>query len=265
MSILICALLQRLRDLADQRRMFEALIENSTDFIGIADRQGKPIYLNPAGRRLVGLSPDAPISGLSIHEFYAPSARDRASRDMAKTIEAGSTEGEVLFRHWQTGAEIPVWSKRFIIRDSRTRRRLGSGTVTRDLSDIKRGRDALEAANRELEEKGRALADGKRLLQAIVDFSPNVIAVKDLDGHYLLINRELEQLVGVDAATARDKTDHDLFPSALRRSSPRTDAAVIEKNAPMTTRRPMNTMAPVACSGSNKFPLHASDKPIASA
>ena len=45
---------------ARERRLFAALIENSSDFIGIADPTGKPMYLNPAGRRMIGLAADFP-------------------------------------------------------------------------------------------------------------------------------------------------------------------------------------------------------------
>ncbi|MET0215751.1 MAG: PAS domain S-box protein, partial [Vicinamibacterales bacterium] len=41
---------RRRRD--DERHVFVSLIENSSDFIGIADPNGRPIYLNPAGRRM---------------------------------------------------------------------------------------------------------------------------------------------------------------------------------------------------------------------
>src|SRR4029077_7102951 len=44
-----------------ERQVFAALVENSSDFIGIADDTGCPVYLNPAGRRLVGLAPDFPV------------------------------------------------------------------------------------------------------------------------------------------------------------------------------------------------------------
>ena len=38
---------------ARQNHSFAALIENSLDFIGIADPEGKPLYLNAAGRQMV--------------------------------------------------------------------------------------------------------------------------------------------------------------------------------------------------------------------
>jgi PAS domain S-box-containing protein len=262
MSILICALLQRLRDLANQRRLFEALIENSSDFIGIADVTGKPMYLNPAGRRMVGLAPDAPVASLSISDFYAPRVRDGATAALAETLEKGSWQGETVFRHWQTGVEIPVWNNRFVIRDPRTRRRLGSGTVTRDLSDIKRGRDALEAANRELEERGRALAESQRLLQAIIDFSPSVIVVKDLGGRYLLINRQLETMLGVSATMAKGKTDQELFPPALAERHRATDAEVLDRGTPMSYEETHERDGTPRVFLVNKFPLRDGDRAI---
>src|SRR5262249_54922654 len=39
----------------DERQVFVSFLENCADFIGIADPNGKPVYVNPAGRRMVGL------------------------------------------------------------------------------------------------------------------------------------------------------------------------------------------------------------------
>ena len=66
---------ERLQKALDERRIFAALIENSSDFIGIADPAGKPIYLNPAGRRMVGLSPDFPVEQVQIQDCYPPELR----------------------------------------------------------------------------------------------------------------------------------------------------------------------------------------------
>ena len=51
--------------------MFVSLLENSSDFIGIADPTGRPIYVNPAGRRMVGLSANEPVERTTISEYYA--------------------------------------------------------------------------------------------------------------------------------------------------------------------------------------------------
>jgi PAS domain-containing protein len=63
----------------DERRVFESLLDNSSDFIGIADPSGKPIYLNPAGRQMVGLPPDYPVEHTRIPDYYAPEQRKFSS------------------------------------------------------------------------------------------------------------------------------------------------------------------------------------------
>jgi len=59
----------------DERRVLAALIENSSDFIGVADPAGKPVYLNPAGRRMVGLPANYSVEDTTIAEYYPPDER----------------------------------------------------------------------------------------------------------------------------------------------------------------------------------------------
>ena len=89
--------------------MFVSLLDNSSDFIGIADQAGTPIYLNPAGRRLVGIPADYPIKDTPIPEYYPPEERAFATDVILKTVlESGRWTGETVFRHWQTERAIPV-------------------------------------------------------------------------------------------------------------------------------------------------------------
>ena len=45
----------RQREAEAERQRFVTLIENSTDFIGICDLQGVPLFVNRAGLAMVGL------------------------------------------------------------------------------------------------------------------------------------------------------------------------------------------------------------------
>ena len=93
---------QRLKELANERRIFEALIENSSDFIGIADPHGKPTYVNPAGRSMVGLSAEHPIEETQILDYYPREQRAFARDVIVKAmLERGHWEGDTSFRHWQ--------------------------------------------------------------------------------------------------------------------------------------------------------------------
>ena len=59
--------------------MFAGLIESSSDFISIADANGTPTYLNPAGRRMVGLPPDYAVEETHVTDYYTPGLRSFAS------------------------------------------------------------------------------------------------------------------------------------------------------------------------------------------
>ena len=112
----------------DERQVFVSFLENSSDFIGIADPNGKPIYVNPAGRRMVGLPADYPVENTQIAEYYPSDQRAYVSDVIVRSmVEHGRWHGETYFRHWQTEEAIPVSDEHFMIRDSETGRVLWDG------------------------------------------------------------------------------------------------------------------------------------------
>ena len=97
------------KQIDDQRQVFVSLLDNSLDFIGIADPTGKPIYLNPAGRRMVGLAPDFPVEKLTIMDCYPPELRSFVTGELLKTMmESGVWSGDTFFQNFQTHEKIPV-------------------------------------------------------------------------------------------------------------------------------------------------------------
>jgi len=134
-----------------ERRIFAALVDNSSDFIGIADPAGTPIYVNPAGRRMVGIAPERPINTTTIRDFYAADQREFAQNVILQTmLETGLWHGETRFRHFETDAPIPVDDTHFLIRDLDTGEVLGLATVTRDISEIKRLETSLRETSADL-------------------------------------------------------------------------------------------------------------------
>jgi len=49
-------------------------------------------------------------------------------------------------------------------------------------------------------------------MEAIMDYSPAVIYAKDLDGRYIFINKQWEELFNIESADVIGKTDYELFP-----------------------------------------------------
>ena len=99
----------------------------------------------------------------------------------------------------------------------------------------------LEAANRhlaaEIGERQRA-AEALRASQAqladTIDNSTALVALKDLDGRYLLVNREFERLVGRPRLEVVGHADRDLFPAALAEQLTACDEEVLRSGAPVS-------------------------------
>jgi len=227
-------LTERLEHAIDERRVFSALIENSTDFICIYDADGKPTYVNPAGRQLIGLTPDFPIDTLHREDFYPKGLRAVPDLISHEIFEQGRWRGESRLRHWLSDQSIPVSDTQFLIRDPEGRL-LGIGEIARDMSEAMRGRDDLRSANQRLSDALRDLSKSQRFLQGILDYSPNGIIIKSLDGRYLVMNHGIEKITGIRATDALGKTDFDLFPRIVAERFRANDRKVRDTRAALVT------------------------------
>lgn len=91
MEMLVARRTRELRDLA-------TIIEVSVDFVGIADLQGRVLYVNPAGRKMVGLNYDTPVDTMSFMDFHdAETCKRLAEEIIPKTLEQGIYRKEFDF------------------------------------------------------------------------------------------------------------------------------------------------------------------------
>jgi len=67
-------------------------------------------------------------------------------------------------------------------------------------------------------------------LQSILDNTTAVIYLKDLEGRYILINREYERFLGVTLDEVKGNTDHDIFPKEMADAFRENDLRVISEN-----------------------------------
>jgi rsbT co-antagonist protein RsbR len=166
-----------MRDITEQQRAeaelqrLVAVVENNNDFIGMVSLAGEPIYLNPAGMQMVGLTPDN-FSQTVMLDYVAPDERDWFVRDVLPIVQQeGHWHGEVHFHHFKTGAIIPIDYNAFLVRDRQGEEMLGIACVARDITEQKQAEvertalqeqviEAQRAAIRELSTPLMPLADG---------------------------------------------------------------------------------------------------------
>ena len=140
------------RDLTARKEAEELLVrqleilEATPDLVGMSDDERRIVYLNPAGRRLLGVDD---VTGRRLTEFLAPSFLRRLESEVGPTARAGEVwqgEGALLA---EDGREVPVLQ--VVVPHLR---RDGSlpffSTVAHDVTELKRTQRELEARSRQL-------------------------------------------------------------------------------------------------------------------
>ena len=152
------------RRVEEERAQLTAMIEATSDMVAIADPRGRMLYLNAAGRKMMGVAPDEDISGSSIDRCYPRGARETLWEQAIPTaIRQGTWSGEnvLMGRNRQ---EIPI-SQVIIAHRAPNGMVQFLSTIARDISERKQAEQALQETNCRLQE---ALAELCRTQERII-------------------------------------------------------------------------------------------------
>jgi PAS domain S-box-containing protein len=198
---------------------FHLLVARVRDYgIVLLDPKGRVLSWNDGAAKIEGYRP-AEIIGQSMSRFYTEEdvRRGRPARLLRQARSRGSVEDEG-WRIRKDGSRY--WTNVVItaLRDRRGRL-LGFAKLMRDLTR----RRLAEAALRESRER----------LRAILDHSPSIMFLKDVEGRYLDCNPPFEALCGRRRDEIIGRTDADLLPGAQAAQFRANDREVLAAGAPM--------------------------------
>lgn len=191
----------------DQQRLV-ALVENSSEFIGLANLDGSVIHVNKAGIRMVGLNNLEEAKQTSIFEYVTEEVReDLAANILPAVFEQGFANGESSMKNFKTDEELFIRYTVFIIRNPETEEPESIAFVANDITEsiqAKIEKDKLEVQLQQaqkMEAIGRLAGgiahDFNNLLTGITG---NIsLAIMDMDKDDPL----LETLEEVEAASHR--------------------------------------------------------------
>ena len=129
------------------RQKFVSLVENCTDFIGMAALDGRVLYINPAGRDIVGLDSEAAARQALMADYLPPDMERYFETDVLPTVlKSGHWEGEVAFKHIKTGVPVPIYQVMFLIRYPSDGGPFCLAIVARDITRRKQAEMALHAS-----------------------------------------------------------------------------------------------------------------------
>lgn len=135
------------RELETLHQRLASILEATPDFVGTTGADGKPTYINPAGRKLVGLTQEDSLENWDVGHLYphwARQLRDRVAIPTALREGVWSGESEFQDRH---GNPFPVSQVLIAHKDELGRLKYLS-TVARDLRPWKEAQATLRERER---------------------------------------------------------------------------------------------------------------------
>lgn len=158
------------RERADEdHRKIAALVENSSDFIGLATLEGDALFVNPAGQAAMGLRDDSQVRATRIYDYVPAKEQGRLRDEILPAVAAeGRWGGEMHYRNFETGALIPMLTQIFFIKEPSTERRLALATISRDITARKRA----EAETAKLKDE---LADDLNAMMRLHELSTRLL------------------------------------------------------------------------------------------
>lgn len=163
--------------------MLLSLIETSNDFIGLATLEGKPIYLNAQGKKMIGLQQEEDLP-LNISHVFPDDKRKKVLNEHSTVINRKSEwNGKATFKNLKTGQLFPIEMSGFIIKDEKTNIPLSLGIVAKDISE-----------NQEAEKK---LIKSEQLFKRLTSKAPAGIFQTDTEGACNYVNKRWSEYAGL--------------------------------------------------------------------
>jgi len=185
----------------EKQAMLFSLVESSSDYMAASDLEGRLFYLNPSGRKLLGIPLDMDISQLEVKDLHNDDSFAKITTEAFPRLRAGKKwAGTVYLRHYVTKDIIPFHADFVAIRDPRNHSMIGSGASLRDI------RPELEAKKEQ------------QKLLALLENSRDFVSLSDDEGNVSYVNAAGLKLLGLDNLDhARRHNSEYLMPEELGR------------------------------------------------
>ena len=133
----------------EEKQKFFTLVEYSRDFIAVADLHDNVQYVNPAGRAMLGIEGLHAVKGTHSLDYVVSDDLPLVHGTILPALYSfGHWEGELRFRHRQTGKSLPMDFVGFQVKDPQTGEPRFVATVSRDMTERRALQQQLQQAQK---------------------------------------------------------------------------------------------------------------------
>ena len=202
--------------------LVRGLYDASDDAVCLATLKAELFYLNPAGRRLLGMSPEIDFAGTRLRDIYSDETRSRLRSIVFPAVRSeGRWTGQGQMRRYRGDEQIDVNITAFFVRHPRKEKPV-----------------CLALVHRPIVQPGRA-GEVESLRQAILESSIDPIVAVDHEGVISEFNPAAERMFRRRRADVLGRKPDDVLfpPQAAGGESERVERHVAAGEGSMLGRR----------------------------
>jgi PAS domain S-box-containing protein len=150
-AISLCEEITEHKKMEEELEQLAAVVRNCSELVGIADPEGRMVFLNDPGCEMLGID-RYNVSRYSIADVVADHLRETVEETILPSLLQGDTwKGELRYRNLKTGKTFDAQSTIFSIQDPLCKQPLYFANISLDITERKRAEAALREKDRKLQ------------------------------------------------------------------------------------------------------------------
>jgi len=203
------------RDVTERKRAEEeslklaAAVKHSGELVNLSTLDGKMVFLNEAGGRILGIDPQN-IGNVNIMEVIPVHLVELVENELLPTLKKGEIwEGDLQYQNLQTGKLTDVHAMTFTVKDPDTNEPQFLANVSMDITE----RKLMEEELRESKERFQAIAEDIPVM--ICRFLPNYKITYVNEAYCKFFNKNSGELIGHSFLPMIAETDRELVTAGI--------------------------------------------------
>lgn len=197
--------------LAESEKRYRTLVEAAPDVIYVISSDGKIVSINSAFEKITGWKREEWI-GKPFTEIIHPEDFFKAVESFQKTLNGKPETVELRVRAKSGDYLVGEFISVPLIEDGKIVGELG---IARDVTSRKKYEEDLQRIS--------------TTLQALIQATPDIVYLKDLERRNLIVNAAFEKLTGLKVDDIVGKKDEEIFPRDLAEQCRKSDEIVLRK------------------------------------